>query len=108
MFPLRNTTFEGVPVMIPFKYQEMLESEYGEEALTKQKFKGWVKRFARFPERWPWSNFVCLGTCLTKRICNGSSDRRLRRCTSSTHGLAAIVDVRMEDFWAQNGQGGTG
>ncbi|KAF4505718.1 hypothetical protein G6O67_007636 [Ophiocordyceps sinensis] len=42
VFPLRNTTFEGVPVMIPFKYQEMLESEYGEEALTKQKFKGHV------------------------------------------------------------------
>lgn len=42
VFPLRNTTFEGAPVMIPFKYKDMLESEYGKEALTNTKFEGYV------------------------------------------------------------------
>ncbi|KAF7551653.1 hypothetical protein G7046_g7659 [Stylonectria norvegica] len=38
VFPLRNTTFEGVPALIPFRYKEMLKSEYGERALKNQKF----------------------------------------------------------------------
>ncbi|ROT39339.1 mannosylphosphorylation protein [Sodiomyces alkalinus F11] len=42
LFPLLDTTFEGVEVKIPFKYKEMLESEYGEEALTRKKFHGHV------------------------------------------------------------------
>ncbi|KJZ73214.1 hypothetical protein HIM_07411 [Hirsutella minnesotensis 3608] len=42
LFPLRNTTFEGVPVMIPYRYQDMLESEYGKDALTNKTFHGHV------------------------------------------------------------------
>ncbi|PHH79669.1 hypothetical protein CDD80_4154 [Ophiocordyceps camponoti-rufipedis] len=42
VYPLRNTTFEGVQAMIPFRYKEMLESEYGKEALTETTFNGYV------------------------------------------------------------------
>ncbi|CAM1504598.1 Fc.00g021890.m01.CDS01 [Cosmosporella sp. VM-42] len=38
VFPLRNTTFEGVPALIPFRYREMLASEYSEKALTNKHF----------------------------------------------------------------------
>lgn len=38
LFPLRDTTFEGVPAKIPFRYKEMLASEYGQKALTNTKF----------------------------------------------------------------------
>lgn len=38
VFPLRSTTFEGVPALIPYKYREMLRSEYTDEALTSTKF----------------------------------------------------------------------
>jgi phosphorylcholine metabolism protein LicD len=34
LFPLLDTTFEGVPVKIPFKYKDMLISEYKEKVLT--------------------------------------------------------------------------
>ncbi|KAK4034150.1 LicD family-domain-containing protein, partial [Parachaetomium inaequale] len=34
LFPLRNTTFEGVPAKIPYRYQELLAMEYGAGALT--------------------------------------------------------------------------
>ncbi|PNY26673.1 Protein MNN4 [Tolypocladium capitatum] len=40
VFPLRDTTFEGVPAKIPFRYKEMLESEYGKSALTNRQFHG--------------------------------------------------------------------
>lgn len=42
VYPLRNTTFEGVQAMIPYRYKEMLESEYGKEALTETAFNGYV------------------------------------------------------------------
>ncbi|PHH82537.1 hypothetical protein CDD82_5640 [Ophiocordyceps australis] len=38
LYPLRNTTFENVPAKIPFRYREMLESEYGKRALTNTRF----------------------------------------------------------------------
>lgn len=38
VFPLRDTTFEGFPAKIPFQYEEMLASEYGERALWDTKF----------------------------------------------------------------------
>ncbi|PVH93465.1 hypothetical protein DM02DRAFT_721699 [Periconia macrospinosa] len=38
IFPLRTAVFEGVPVRIPYKYQELLAEEYGESALTEREF----------------------------------------------------------------------
>ncbi|KOS21618.1 Protein MNN4 [Escovopsis weberi] len=38
IFPLRNTTFEGVSASIPFRYEDLLRSEYGKEALTDTEF----------------------------------------------------------------------
>ncbi|RCI13283.1 hypothetical protein L249_0657 [Ophiocordyceps polyrhachis-furcata BCC 54312] len=42
VYPLRNTTFEGVRAMIPFRYKDMLESEYGKESLRDTTFHGHV------------------------------------------------------------------
>ncbi|KAK1980831.1 LicD family-domain-containing protein [Colletotrichum cereale] len=39
LHPLLDTTFEGVKAKIPYKYTEMLISEYGEKALTDKEFK---------------------------------------------------------------------
>ncbi|KAK1255207.1 hypothetical protein MKX08_009202 [Trichoderma sp. CBMAI-0020] len=38
VFPLRDTTFEGVPCKIPYRYQDMLQAEYGKSALSKTEF----------------------------------------------------------------------
>ncbi|EXF85450.1 hypothetical protein CFIO01_12358 [Colletotrichum fioriniae PJ7] len=38
LYPLLDTTFEGVKAKIPYEYKEMLISEYGEKALTNQEF----------------------------------------------------------------------
>lgn len=38
VFPLRDTTFEGVPCKIPYRYQDMLQAEYGKNALTNTEF----------------------------------------------------------------------
>lgn len=35
IFPLRDSTFEGIPVKIPFAYTDLLRKEYGPGALTK-------------------------------------------------------------------------
>ncbi|KAH6609478.1 mannosylphosphorylation, partial [Trichoderma cornu-damae] len=40
IFPLRETTFEGVPCKIPYRYEEMLAAEYGGDSLTKTEFNG--------------------------------------------------------------------
>ncbi|KAL7790049.1 mannosylphosphorylation protein [Trichoderma ceciliae] len=40
IFPLRNTTFEGVSCMIPYRYQEMLEAEYGKNSLKRTEYHG--------------------------------------------------------------------
>ncbi|RAH39573.1 putative mannosylphosphate transferase (Mnn4) [Aspergillus brunneoviolaceus CBS 621.78] len=34
IYPLRRTTFEGVPAKVPFKYDQVLEDEYSKKALT--------------------------------------------------------------------------
>ncbi len=38
LFPLRDTTFEGMPVKVPFAYTEIIKEEYGEMALTQTNF----------------------------------------------------------------------
>ncbi|KAF4965178.1 hypothetical protein FSARC_6996 [Fusarium sarcochroum] len=40
VFPLLDTTFEGLPAKIPYRYQEILASEYGSAALSKTDFHG--------------------------------------------------------------------
>ncbi|KAH8905884.1 mannosylphosphorylation protein [Coniochaeta sp. PMI_546] len=39
VFPLRKTTFEGVPAKIPYRYKEFLVSEYGEDGLKNTKYR---------------------------------------------------------------------
>ncbi|RFU73636.1 mannosylphosphorylation [Trichoderma arundinaceum] len=41
VYPLRDTTFEGVPCKIPYRYEEMLAAEYGTKALTRTEFHGY-------------------------------------------------------------------
>lgn len=38
IFPLRATVFEGVPAKVPYAFQEVLEEEYGAEALVERVF----------------------------------------------------------------------
>jgi hypothetical protein len=38
IFPLRESTFEGVPVKVPYRYQELLVEEYGEGSLIETEF----------------------------------------------------------------------
>ena len=38
LFPLRETHFEGVPALIPYKYKEMLTAEYGKKALKNTRY----------------------------------------------------------------------
>lgn len=40
IFPLRDSTFERMPVKIPFSYAELLQNEYGPGALTRKTFHG--------------------------------------------------------------------
>ncbi|MCJ1442913.1 MAG: hypothetical protein MMC23_003410 [Stictis urceolatum] len=40
IFPLRDSTFEGVDVKIPYEYAWLLEEEYTKRALTKDEFEG--------------------------------------------------------------------
>ncbi|KAF6838305.1 hypothetical protein CMUS01_04688 [Colletotrichum musicola] len=42
LYPLLDTTFEGVKAKIPYKYKEMLLSEYGERALTNQNYNEFI------------------------------------------------------------------
>lgn len=42
VFPLRETKFEGVSAKIPYRYEDMLVSEYGRRAVTQKAFAGWV------------------------------------------------------------------
>lgn len=72
VFPLRNTTFEGVPALIPFRYKEMLTSEYGKKALTNTKFHGQVRQI----ELGALANHI-LGINSIKRNLNGS---KMRSC----------------------------
>ncbi|KAI9839759.1 MAG: hypothetical protein M1838_004261 [Thelocarpon superellum] len=38
IFPLRDSTFEGKPVKVPYAYTELLKTEYGSRALTLTSF----------------------------------------------------------------------
>lgn len=38
IFPLRESSFENTPVKIPYAYAELLEEEYGSNALTQTSF----------------------------------------------------------------------
>ncbi|KAG8410601.1 mannosyltransferase [Metarhizium acridum] len=40
LYPLRDTTFEGVPVKIPYRYKELLAERYGEGALENTHYNG--------------------------------------------------------------------
>jgi phosphorylcholine metabolism protein LicD len=40
LFPLRHSTFEGVPVMVPNSYTTLLEKEYGAQSMTVSDFAG--------------------------------------------------------------------
>lgn len=42
IYPLRKTTFEGVPAKIPFDYDSVLIKEYTQEALTSTEFHKYV------------------------------------------------------------------
>lgn len=50
VFPLRKTTFEGVPAKIPYRYKEFLVSEYGEDALNNTDYHGHI--FDQSKMRW--------------------------------------------------------
>ncbi|QPC63392.1 hypothetical protein HYE67_005623 [Fusarium culmorum] len=41
IFPLLDTTFEGVPAKIPYRYEEMLTSEYGLAAVANTEYNGY-------------------------------------------------------------------
>lgn len=38
IFPLRETTYEGIPCLIPFAYSEVLAAEYGEQSLRNTEY----------------------------------------------------------------------
>jgi phosphorylcholine metabolism protein LicD len=38
LYPLRETTFEGVTAKIPYKYRDFLAGEYGEKALSNTEY----------------------------------------------------------------------
>lgn len=38
LYPLRSSTYEGVPAKIPYKYDEMLVKEYGNSSLSAVEF----------------------------------------------------------------------
>ncbi|KAL2211413.1 hypothetical protein CC79DRAFT_1268137, partial [Sarocladium strictum] len=42
LYPLQQTTFEKTPALIPYRYKAMLQSEYGEKALTSTNYNGSV------------------------------------------------------------------
>ena len=40
LYPLRKSTYEGVPAYIPYEYLRILEEEYNKKALTQTQFHG--------------------------------------------------------------------
>ncbi|TLD11752.1 putative mannosylphosphorylation protein [Venturia nashicola] len=50
IFPLRTTTFEGVPARVPFAYANVLTEEYGASSLSETKYKHHV--FDRDLQEW--------------------------------------------------------
>jgi len=52
IFPLLDTTFEGVPAKVPYRYRQMLESEYGKAAVSKTDYNGYVSRKSTYASLW--------------------------------------------------------
>jgi hypothetical protein len=52
IFPLRQTTFEGVPVKVPYAYQDLLVSEYGEKSLIDTVYHDENHMFDQEKEEW--------------------------------------------------------
>lgn len=44
LYPMRETTFEGVQAKAPFDYEKILKDEYRPAALTKTEYNGYVTR----------------------------------------------------------------
>ena len=42
LFPMRESTFEGVPALVPYAYKQMLEEEYNSQALVNATHQGYV------------------------------------------------------------------
>ncbi|KNG44045.1 mannosylphosphorylation protein [Stemphylium lycopersici] len=42
IYPLRSSTFENVPVKVPYAYEELLLEEYGSDALTESWYNGYL------------------------------------------------------------------
>jgi hypothetical protein len=47
MFPLRESTFEGVPAMVPYNYDTIIIEEYGKKALIDTEFEGYASLHGR-------------------------------------------------------------
>jgi hypothetical protein len=45
LFPLRDSTFEGENVKIPYEYVKLLEDEYGKKSMTLTTFEKCVSHF---------------------------------------------------------------
>jgi phosphorylcholine metabolism protein LicD len=41
IFPLRTSTFEDLPISVPYGYEEVLLDEYGPKAITERWYRGW-------------------------------------------------------------------
>jgi phosphorylcholine metabolism protein LicD len=50
LFPLRQSTFEGVKVKVPYAYEELLLEEYGSDALTEDWYNGY--QFDKESRQW--------------------------------------------------------
>ncbi|KAL1798222.1 hypothetical protein ACET3X_002259 [Alternaria dauci] len=50
IFPLRQSTFEGVKVKVPYAYEEVLMEEYGSDALTEDWYNGY--QFDKKSKQW--------------------------------------------------------
>ncbi|OQD78519.1 hypothetical protein PENDEC_c001G01347 [Penicillium decumbens] len=62
IYPLRWTTFEGVPAKVPFQYDSMLMEEYSETALTMTRF----HNHTWFPELAEWVSDETLASLTIK------------------------------------------
>lgn len=66
IFPLRASTFEGVPAKVPYAYQELLAEEYGTKSLVQKVFRREGHYFDDEAKEW-------------KRITNTQGDGRFRQ-----------------------------
>jgi hypothetical protein len=46
LYPMRDSTFEGVPAKIPYAYDDILIKEYSRKALVLTEFQGYVSNFS--------------------------------------------------------------